>query len=136
MVPQSWEIWSWRWRKVLRVRTRVDLQRIANCLDPAVVHQGVAPHLRCDNRDQVLDNVRGTLAGGTFGIDRLEMIDAAGRVIVGLAGPRFRDVEWTPLQGQVFIVFTVSHGLIVRMDDFVTRGEAMTKAEVESVDWA
>ena len=112
-----------------------DLERVANCLAPAVVHQGVEPHLRCDNRDQVLDNVRGTLAGGTFGVDRLEMIDADDRVIVGLAGPRFRDVEWAPLQGQVFIVFTVSHGVIVRMDDFITRGEAMTTAGVEAIDW-
>lgn len=114
-----------------------DDDRIAACLDPEVVHQGVAPHLRCDNRDQVLDNVRGTLAGGTFGIERLELVDAGERVLVALAGPRFRDVEWAPpLQGQIFVVHTVREGRIIRMDDFLTLEEAAAEAGVEVTGWA
>ncbi len=102
-----------------------DEERIAACLDPCVVHHGVASHLRCDNRDQVLDNVRARFRTPPFGDrPRFEVIDAGARVIVELAGPRFRDAEWTPLQGQVFVVHTVRADRIVRTEDFLTLQEA------------
>jgi hypothetical protein len=112
-------------------RTR-DIGRLESQLAPDVIHQGVSPELVCNNRDEVLDNVQRSFAHEDFGVDRLELIDAGERVVVGLAGPRFHEVPW--LNGQIYIVYTIRDGRIVRMDDYLTRAEAMTAAGGEPRD--
>jgi ketosteroid isomerase-like protein len=112
----------------LNARRTRDIARLESQLDPDVVHQGVHPDLVCHNRDEVLDNVRRGFARADFGIDRLEVIDAGDRVVVGLAGPRFREVPWAPLTGQIYVVYTLRQGRIVRMDDYLTRSEALAVA--------
>jgi hypothetical protein len=109
-----------------------DMESLATQLHPDVVHQGVSEELVCRGRDEVVARITAT-GGGGAGIDHLELVDAGDRVIVGLAGPRFREVPW--LQGQLFIVFTVRDGLIVRMDDHRTRAEAFTAAGAPIADW-
>jgi SnoaL-like domain len=111
-----------------------DLERLASQLDPDVVHQGVLPELVCNNRDEVLANVRRSLAREDFGVERLELIDAGERVVVGLAGPRFREVPW--LKGQLYMVDTLRDGRIVRMEDYLTRAEAIAAAGAGAQDWA
>jgi hypothetical protein len=71
-----------------------------------------------------------------FGVDRLELIDAGERVVVGLAGPRFQEVPWAPLNGQIYVVYTVRDSHIVRMEDFLTRADAMAAAGGATKDWA
>ena len=110
----------------LHARRRHDLAAVAAGLDPRVVHSGVEPGLVCIGRDQVLENVRNSFAHDDPGLERIELIDAGDRVVVGLAGPRFRDHPF--LTGQLFIVFTVYDGKIVRMDDYRTRDEALRAA--------
>jgi len=109
-----------------------DMEAIAAQLHPDVVHQGVSDELVCRGREEVLERIRRS-SGGDAGIDHLELVDAGDRVIVGLAGPRFLEVPW--LQGQLFIVFTIRDGLIVRMDDHRTRSEAFTAAGAAVADW-
>ena len=110
-----------------------DMESVAAQLHPDVVHQGVSEELVCRGREEVLERIRRS-SGGDAGIDHLELVDAGDRVIVGLAGPRFREVPW--LQGQqLFIVFTVRDGLIVRMDDHRTRAEAFIAAGAPIADW-
>ena len=120
----------------LNARRSHDLGRIESQLDPNVVHQGVLPELVCNNRKEVLENVRRGFARDGLGVDRLEMIDAGNHVVVGLAGPRFRDVPWAPLDGQIYVVYTLRDSRIVRMDDYLTRAEAMTAAGGAAHDWA
>lgn len=120
----------------LDARRSRDLARLESQFDPDVVHQGVLPELVCNNRDEVLANVRHGFARDDFGVDHLEMIDAGDQVVVGLAGPRFREVPWAPLSGQVYIVYTIRDGRIVRMHDFLTRKEAITAAGGAAHDWA
>ena len=120
----------------LHAMRRRDLEDIATRLHPEIVHQGILPELICEGRDQVLDNIRGTLQEPEFGVEHLEILDAGERVVVGLAGPRFRAREGVPLEGQVFLVFTVRDGRIVRMDDFLTREEALSTASAEPTEWA
>jgi hypothetical protein len=103
-------------------RRQRDLDAIRAGLDPEVVHQGVMPDLVCNGRDEVLARVRSSFAPGGFGVEKLELNAAGERVIVGIAGPRFREIPF--LNGEIFIVFTVRDGLIVRMDDYRTRDEA------------
>jgi ketosteroid isomerase-like protein len=120
----------------LHAMRRRDLESIATRLDPDVVHQGVQDHLVCNDRDEVLDSMRRSLIGEDFGVDHLEIIEAGDRVVVGIAGSRFRDLPWAPVQGQVFVVYTLRDGRIVRMDDHLTRADALAAAGVAVADWA
>lgn len=119
----------------LQARRSRDLARVESQLDPDVVHLGVLPDLVCHNRDEVLVNVQRSFARKDFGVDHLEMIDAGERVIVGLAGPRFRDVPGAPLDGQIYVVYTLRDGRIVRMDDYLGRAEALAAAGAAAQDW-
>jgi hypothetical protein len=110
----------------LHARRRHDLEAVAAGLDPHVVHTGVEPRLVCKGRDQVLENVRNSFAHDDPGLERIELIDAGDRVVVGLTGPRFRDHPF--LTGHLFIVYTVHDGKIMRMDDYRTRDEALRAA--------
>ncbi len=107
----------------LYARRMRDLDALARGLDPDVVHQGVLPSLVCDGRDAVLERIRSSLDGGESGIERLELSAAGDRVILAIAGPRFREIPF--LDGEIFIVFTVRDGLIARMDDCRTREDAL-----------
>jgi hypothetical protein len=120
----------------LHARRMRDITLLESQLDADVVHQGVLPELVCNNRDEVLDNVQRGFAHDDFGVDRLELIDAGERVVVGLAGPRFSEVPWAPLNGQIYVVYTLRDGRIVRMDDYLSRAEAMAAAGATVKDWA
>lgn len=119
----------------LWARRSRDLARVESQLDPNVVHQGVLPELVCNNRDEVLANVQSGFARIGFGIDRLEMVDAGDRVVVGLAGPRFRELPGTPIDGQLYMVYTLREGRIVRIDDFLSRSDAIKAAGDTGPDW-
>ena len=119
----------------LNARRTHDLTLIESQLDPDVVHQGVLPELVCNNRNQVLHNIRNSFARDGLGVDHLEIVDAGERVVVGLAGPRFRELEGTPVQGQLFIVFTLREGRIVRMDDYLEREQALAVAGAANGNW-
>jgi len=119
----------------LNARRSRDLARLESQFDPGVVHQGVLPELVCNNRQEVLENVQRGFSRDDFGVDRLELIDAGERVLVGLAGPRFREVPWAPLNGQIYVVYTIREGRIVRMEDFLTRAQAAAAAGGTVKDW-
>jgi hypothetical protein len=119
----------------MNARRLHDRARLESQLDPEVVHQGVLPELICHNREEVLQNVERGFSRDDFGVDRLEMIDAGEHVVVGLAGPRFQEVPWAPLNGQIYVVYTIRDARIVRMQDFLTRAEAMAAAGGNAKDW-
>lgn len=111
-------------------RRRHDLDALASGLDPRVIHQGVMPELVCNGRDAVLDRMRASLGNGDHGIERLELHAAGDSVVVGIAGPRFREIPF--LNGEIFMVFTVQDGRILRIDDYRTRAEAFRAAGAPS----
>jgi ketosteroid isomerase-like protein len=111
-------------------RRRGDLDAISAGLDPDVVHQGVHSDLVCNGRDAVMDRIRASLGNGDSGIDRLELHAAGESVVAGIAGPRFREIPF--LDGEIFMVFTLRDGRILRIDDFRTRAEAFRAVEVAS----
>jgi ketosteroid isomerase-like protein len=117
-------------------RRRHDIDAVAELLDPDVAHQGVTAELVCNNRDEVLHNVRRSFARADDGIDHLEMVNAGDSVILGVAGPQFRDAPWAALGAQLFIVHTVRDGRVVLMRDFVNRSDAFRAAGVDPVDWS
>jgi ketosteroid isomerase-like protein len=103
-------------------RRRRDLDAIAAGLDPDVVHQGVRPELVCNGRGAVLERIEASFETVDTGVERLELNAAGESVIVGIAGPRFREIPF--LDGEIFMVFTVRDGRILRIDDYRTSGEA------------
>jgi ketosteroid isomerase-like protein len=107
-------------------RRRHDIDAIEAGLDPGVVHQGVMPELVCNGREAVVERVRGSFENGDSGLERLELHAAGDSVVVGLAGPRFRENPF--LNGEIFMVFTVRDGRILRIDDYRTRDEAFRSA--------
>ena len=109
-----------------------DVEALTAGLHPEVVHQGVSEELVCRGREEVVTRMIAS-AAGDVGIDHVELVDAGDRVVVGFAGPRFREVPW--LRGQLFIVFTLRDGLITRMDDHRTRAEALAAVGATTADW-
>jgi len=103
-------------------RRRRNLDAIAAGLDPDVVHQGVRPELVCNGRGAVLERIEASFETVDTGVERLELNAAGESVIVGIAGPRFREIPF--LDGEIFMVFTVRDGRILRIDDYRTRPEA------------
>jgi ketosteroid isomerase-like protein len=119
----------------LDARRKHDVARLESQLDPNVVHEGVLPDLICHNRAEVLENIERGFARDDFGVDRLELIDVGERVVVGLAGPRFQEVPWAPLNGQIYVVYRLRDGRILRMHDYLMRTEAMAAAGGDAKDW-
>jgi hypothetical protein len=66
----------------------------------------------------------------------LEFVRAGGRIVMGVRGPSLDEVGGEPLGGQIFNVFTLSNGRIVRIEDYRLREEALEAAEVnEDPQW-
>jgi ketosteroid isomerase-like protein len=120
---------------LLDARRRHDIAAVTELLDPAVVHQGVTEELVCENREEVLHNVRRSFQRDDGDIDHLELVAIGGSVIVGLSGSRFRDAPWAELGDNLFILHTVRDGHVVRMRDFTSRAEAFRAAGGEPLDW-
>lgn len=108
-------------------RRRRDLDAVAASLDPDLVHQGVLPDLVCNGRGPVVDRMRASLDHGDTGVEHLELNAAGESVVVGIAGPRFREIPF--LDGEIFMVFKVRDGRIVRIDDYRSREEAFGAVE-------
>ncbi len=117
------------------IRSR-DPERIAEFLGPDLVWEGVEPGLRCDGRQQAMSIIRNRFAAAPLIVQAVEAIQAGQRVIVGLRGPGFNgtpgDLETV---GQIFNVFTISDGKVVRWRDFLTRREALAAAHAEDQPW-
>jgi limonene-1,2-epoxide hydrolase len=117
------------------IRSR-DPERIAGFLSPDLVWEGLEPGLRCDGRQQAMGVIRNRFAAAPLIIQAVEAIEAGQHVIVGLRGPGFNqtpgDLETV---GQIFNVFTLRDGKVVRWRDFLTRREALDAADAEDQPW-
>ena len=117
------------------IRSR-DPECIAEFLGPDPVWEGVEPGLRCDGRQQAMSVIRNRFAAAPLTVQAVEAIEAGEHVIVGLRGPGFNgtpgDLETV---GQIFNVFTLSDGKVVRWRDFLTRREALEAANAQDQPW-
>lgn len=113
-----------------------DPERIAEFLGPDLVWEGVEPGLRCDGRLQAMSVIRNRFAAAPLIVQAVEAIEVGQHVIVCLRGPGFNgtpgDLETV---GQIFNVFTLSDGKVVRWRDFLTRREALAAANAEDRPW-
>ena len=114
---------------------RRDFDAASSLLDPDVVWQGVREDVVCRGREEVLDTFRRGL-GEQRDIDALEFVHGQDRVVMGVRGPSLVEVAGEPLQGQIFNVFTLRDGRIVRIDDYRRRSEALAAAGLDAdVGW-
>jgi ketosteroid isomerase-like protein len=114
---------------------RGDFDAAAALLDPDVNWQGLREEWVCHGREEVIDTFRWGLEERRE-IDALEFTRGGDRVVMGARGPSITEVGDEPLEGQIFNVFTLRGGRIVRIDDFRGRSEALAAAGVsEDVGW-
>jgi ketosteroid isomerase-like protein len=112
---------------------RGDLEAAAELLDPDVSWQGLREEWVCHGREEVLDTFRWGLEQRRE-IDALEFTRAGEQVVLGARGPSIGPAE-EPL-GQIFNVFTLRDGRILRIEDYRRRREALTAAGIaEDVGW-
>jgi hypothetical protein len=62
------------------------------------------------------------------GVEALELVATEEKVVLGVRSTQLQDVGGMPLGGQIFQVFTLRDGLIVRVDEYERRGEALAAA--------
>ena len=85
--------------------------------------------LVCHGREEVVDTFRRGFEERRE-IDALEFIRGRERVVVGVRGPTLTEVAGEPLEGQIFNVFTLRDGRIIRIDDYRRRSEALAAAGI------
>jgi hypothetical protein len=110
-----------------------DFEAAAGLLDPDDSWQGLRDEWVCHGREEVIDTFRWALEERRE-IDALEFIRGGDQVVLGSRGQNIGPLE-EPLD-QIFNVFTLLDGRIVRIDDYRGRREALLAAGVsEDADW-
>ena len=107
----------------------------AALLDADVTWQGLRDDWVCHGPEQVVETFRWGL-DKRRDLDALEFTRASDQVVLGVRGPSISEVDGESLEGQIFNVFTLRDGRIVRIDDYRGRGEALEAAGVAGdVGW-
>jgi hypothetical protein len=110
-----------------------DFEAAAGLLDADVSWQSLREEWVCHGREEVIDTFRSGLEQRRE-IDALEFTRGGEQVVLGARGPNIGP-EGEPLD-QIFNVFTLRDGRILRTDDYRGRREALTAAGVaEDADW-
>lgn len=108
---------------------RGDVELMKQALAPDVVHRGVRPEMICEGRDQVLA-LAGRHAVDLPAVDALELVAAGEHVVLSVRGPEIGvppEGSDRP-RGQATIVFTLRDGVIVEMQDYLRRADALAAA--------
>lgn len=108
---------------------RGDLDAASSLLDRDVIWQGLREDWVCHGREEVIQTFRWGLEQRRQ-IDALEFTRGGNQVVVGARGPSITEVAGEPLKGQIFNLFTLREGRIVRIQDYRRRGEAFAAAGV------
>ena len=109
------------WVDALR---RNDLGAIERHLHADTVWQGVRPDLCCPDRAHILRQL-GREGRQLPEIDGIDLCAEADQVLFGVRSPDLTEIADEPLDGQIHSVFTIDAGLIVAIDEFKTREDAL-----------
>jgi ketosteroid isomerase-like protein len=125
-------IWS-DWLDAMR---RGDLDALAARLAPEVTHRGVRADLVCPDRESVLANARAR-ADQLPDVGAVELVAAGDHVVLCVRAPTVGMPleDGAPMRGQASIVFTLRDGLITRMQDYLSRREALAAAGADPAVW-
>jgi ketosteroid isomerase-like protein len=120
------------WLDALR---RHDLDALERRMAPDVYWQGIREDLVCEDRDQALAMLREQQME-EHGVEALELVGTEEKVVLGVRSTQLREVGGVPLEGQIFQVFTLREGAIVRVDEYERRGDALAAAGADGrADW-
>jgi ketosteroid isomerase-like protein len=106
---------------------RGDVDTMESVLAPDVKHIGIVPEWECGNREQVLENVRNRV-GRVPPVEALELVGAGDHVVMSIRAPGLGPTPDGQARGQSCIVFTLRDGVIVHMQDYVHRDDALIAA--------
>jgi len=107
-----------------------DHEALRAVLDPEVTWQGLYEEWVCQGPEQVIEMLQEELERRRD-VAALEFIRAGDRVVMGVRGPAMDEVGGEPLGGQIFNVFTLRNGRIVRIEDHRLQAEALGSAGVD-----
>jgi ketosteroid isomerase-like protein len=120
------------WLDALR---RHDLDALERRMAPEVFWQGIRKDFICKDRDQALAMLR-EQQREEHGVEALELVATEEKVVLGVRSDQLREVGDVLLGGQIFQVFTLRDGVIVRVDEYERRGDALVAAGADGRgDW-
>jgi len=120
------------WLDALR---RNDLEALERRMAPDVFWQGIREDFVCEDREEALALLR-EQQREEHGVEALELVGTEEKVMLGVRSTQLQEVGDVPLGGQIFQVFTLREGIIVRVDEYERRGEALAAAGAEGRgDW-
>ena len=116
------------WLDALRRR---DLPTLRAALDGAVVWQGVREDLSCKGPSDVVAGFVAARDAG-YDIDALELIPGAAHVVLGVRRAELREIDGTPLHGEIYNVFAIANDTVTRIEDYADRDAALAAAGLAS----
>jgi hypothetical protein len=119
------------WLDALR---RHDFATVERRMDPEVCWQGVRADFVCANRDEAMEMLR-EQQREEHGVEALELIATEEKVVLGVRSTQPQENGGVPLGGQIFQVFTLRDGVIVRVDEYERRSEALAAGVENRGDW-
>jgi limonene-1,2-epoxide hydrolase len=121
------------WLDAMRRR---DLEAAAALFDPDVRWQGLAEDAVCVNREEVVRMLEAVHARPLPRASAVEIVAAAGAVVLGVRADDLREIAGVPLAGQLFNVFRFHGGRVVTVDDYAHRTDALRAAAATGPAWA
>jgi hypothetical protein len=115
------------WLDALR---RNDLDAMERRMAPEVFWQGIREDFVCEDRGEAMELVR-EQQREDYGVEALELVGTEENVVLGVRSSQLQEVGGVPLGGQIFQVFTLREGVIVRVDEYERRGEALAAGGAE-----
>ena len=120
------------WLDALR---RHDFDAIERRMAPDVFWQGIREELVCEEREQAMEMLRDQQRE-EHGVEALELVATEEKVMLGVRSTQLREVGGVPLEGQIFQIFTLRDDIIVRVDEYERRGDALVAAGAQGRgDW-
>ena len=114
---------------------RHDLDAIEQRMAPEVFWQGIREDFVCEGREEAMELLR-QQQREEYGVEALELVATEEKVVLGVRSTQLREVGGVPLGGQIFQVFTLRDGVIVRVDEYELRAEALAAAGADGRgDW-
>jgi hypothetical protein len=114
---------------------RQDLDAIEQRMAPEVFWQGIREDFVCVDRDEAMGLLR-EQQREDYGVEALELVATEEKVVLGVRSNQLQEVGGVPLGGQIFQVFTLREGIIVRVDEYERRIDALEAADAEGRgDW-
>jgi hypothetical protein len=120
------------WLEALR---RHDFDAIEQRMARDVFWQGIREDLVCQDRSEAMEMLRDQQRE-EHGVEALELVATEEKVMLGVRSTQLREVGGVPLGGQISQVFTLRDGIIVQVDEYERRGDALSAAGAEGRgDW-